>query len=110
MILQKQICEVGTPFWVDVIRSKILIQPVRKYFVRLSVLILRLLGTNSRTQFQIRIHVSVYRRETIVIASALKIYSHAPIAGNAILLMIDFLDLILNLPTLTCSLPYHLSQ
>lgn len=97
MVLQEQVCEIGTPFLIDGICGKILFEPVFKHFVRFPMLVIRLLWTHDGMKPQFRVHIFMDGRRAAAVTSLSQIDSHAPVTVNAVMLMVDFLNLRQNL-------------
>ena len=97
MVFQEQVCEIGTPFLIDSICGKILFEPVFKYFMRFPMLVIRLLWTHDGMKTQFHVHIFMDGRRAVAVTFPSQICRHAPVTINAIVFMVDFLNLCQNL-------------
>ena len=92
MICKKKIREIRTPFLIDCFRCKILAELIAKYFMWLSLLILRFFRTHNRAEFQFLIHIFVNRCATVSISLTLQINLHIPVTIYTIVRMVNFFN------------------
>lgn len=100
-ILQKQVCEIRTPFLIGPVGGKILSQPVLEYFVRFPRPGSRLSGAHNGTQPQFSVHISMDGDRAIVVPSTFQIDRHAAVTVNAVMIVIYFGNLFQHF-RLTC--------
>ena len=93
VILQEQVCEICAPLLVGAIRCKILVQLVFKHLMWFPACIIRLFGADDGIKTHFHIHVFMYGCGAVSIALTGQIDCHAPVTVNAIVLMIDLVNL-----------------
>ena len=95
MVCKEKICEIRTPLLVDRPSCKILLQPVIKYPVWFAMSISRFLWAYNGAQPQLRIHVFMDRCWAVAVTLPFQINFHAAVTIDAIVRMVDFLNLAL---------------
>ena len=96
-IFQEQIGEIGTPFLICPLSSKILSQLILKYLVWLPVHIFWLFRTYNRIQPHLFIHILMNGYRTVMEAFACQINGHASVSVHTIVLVVNLPDLCLYL-------------